>query len=203
VFALLLLASFAGGCRQDMYDQAKVKPLAASAFYPDGAGARPLPPNTIPRGFLRTDRTYWTGLGADGKPVDALPVKLDRALLERGQRMFNVYCSPCHDRTGSGNGMIVRRGYKQPPSFHVDRLRGEPVGYFVTVMSNGFGEMPSYASQVPIADRWAIAAYVKALQRSRDTALSQLTAAERAGLAAAGEAAPAEPPAGPEGPVRR
>ena len=200
-----LCAATALGCRQGMYDQAKVKPLARSAFFEDGAGARPLPPNTIPRGFLRTDRAYWTGIGADGQPVDALPMPADRELLLRGQKVFNVFCSPCHDRTGSGNGMIVRRGFKAPPSFHLDRLRQAPLGHFVSVMTEGFGQMPSYASQVPIADRWAVAAYVRALQRSHDVAVSQLTAEERARLDAAAAASenPAATPPHQETPVRR
>ena len=196
-----------------MYDQAKVKPLARSAFFEDGAGARLLLANTIFCGFLRIDCAYWTGIGADGQPVNALPVPVNHELLLHGQKVFNVYCSPCHDRTGSGNGMIVRRGFKPPPSFHLERLRQAPLGYFVSVMTEGFGQMPSYAGQVPIADRWAAAAYVRALQRSHQVSLSQLTDEERSrleapaappgdGAASEGPAA-ASPPPHPETPIRR
>jgi mono/diheme cytochrome c family protein len=178
-----------------MYNQAKVKPLAESAFFDDGAGARPLPPNTIARGFLRSDRAYWTGLGADGQPIDALPMPVDRELLRRGEKEYNVFCSPCHDRTGAGNGMIVRRGYKQPPSFHDEKLRRAGLGHFVNVITDGFGQMPSYASQVPVADRWAIAAYIRALQRSHAYTLEYLSVEERARLEA-GALAPT-PPASP------
>jgi mono/diheme cytochrome c family protein len=204
----MMLALLALGCRQGMYDQAKYKPLARSAFFADGTSARPLPENTVPRGFLRADRAYWTGVGADGRPVDALPVEADDALLRRGRRVYDVFCAPCHDRTGGGEGMIVRRGYKRPPSFHDPRLREAALGHFVSVMTEGFGQMPGYAAQVPIADRWAVAAYLRALQRSHATPYAELSAEERARLAqvaaahsptgpAAHGGAPAHPPTAP------
>jgi len=193
--AVAVAALAAAGCRQDMHDQPKIRPLGPSVFFADGQGARPLPAHTVARGLLKDDVWFWTGKAADGKPAAALPpgVPLDRATLERGHERFDIFCSPCHDRTGNGRGMVVRRGFKQPPSYHIDRLRQSPVGYFFDVMTNGFGNMPSYAAQIPPRDRWAIAAYVKALQRSQHVPAAELTAVERAQL----ETAPAhEAPAG-------
>jgi mono/diheme cytochrome c family protein len=122
---------------------------------------------------------------------------LTRELLARGRERFNIYCSPCHDRTGDGHGMVVRRGYQPPPSFHIDRLREAPVGHFFDVMSNGLGAMPDYASQIPVSDRWAIAAYVKALQLSRNAPIADVPLPMRAGLA------PPAPPAVPPPPIER
>ena len=121
------------------------------------------------------DGAFATGLGADGQFVTALPVPLTRDLLERGRERFDIFCSPCHDRAGRGRGMIVQRGFKQPPSYHIDRLRAQPIGYFFDVMTNGFGEMSSYAAQVPASDRWAIAAYIRALQFSQHAPLSAVS----------------------------
>ena len=178
--ALLVLA--AAGCRQNMHDQNKVKPLAPNAFFADGQGARPLPANTVARGFLREDQAFYTGLGADGRAVAAFPMPVTMEVLRRGQERYNVFCSPCHDSAGTGRGMIVQRGYTQPSSYHIDRLRQAPAGYFYDVMTRGFGVMPSYASQVPPEDRWAIAAYVRALQLSQNAQVSALTPGERARL---------------------
>lgn len=155
------------GCRNDMHHQAKVKPFRESRFFPDGASARALPEGTVARGFLREDAALFRGQGADGKFVVAIPVPLTRALLERGQERFNIYCSPCHGRTGEGQGMIVQRGFKRPPSYHVDRLRAERAGYFYDVVTNGFGQMSGYAAQVTPEDRWAIVAWVRTLQASQ------------------------------------
>jgi mono/diheme cytochrome c family protein len=182
-----------------MHDQAKVKTLGESGFFADGVAARPLPAHTVARGFLR-DTPFDTGLAADGRPLAAFPFPVTRAVLERGEQRFNIFCSPCHDRTGSGRGMIVQRGYKQPPSFHIDRLRTSPVGYFYNVMTEGFGVMPSYASQIPPGDRWAIVAYVRALQLAQNARLADLSAGERQRLeesfrrSAAGELPPGEGP---------
>ena len=194
--AALALAALAGaGCRQGMYNQAKERPLARSEFYRDGLASRVPPAGTVARGWLREDRALNTGLGPDGKFVSELPaaVTFDRALLVRGRERFDVYCSPCHGRQGNGFGMIVQRGFKQPSSFHVDRLRSQPIGYFFDVMTNGFGQMSSYASQVPVADRWAIAAWVRTLQFSRNAPVAELTDADRAALETAGAAPPAPP----------
>ena len=174
----VLLTIAVAGCRQNMHNQAKVKTLAESDFFPDGLAARPLPAHTVARGFLR-DTPFFTGLGADKAPLAAFPMPVTREVLERGEQRYNIFCSPCHDRTGSGRGMVVRRGYKQPSSFHIERLRSSPVGYFYNVVSEGFGVMPSYAAQVPPADRWAIVAYVRALQLAQNARLADLTPAER------------------------
>lgn len=168
---LLVLA--AAGCRQNMHNQNKVEPLEANAFFKDGQGSRSLPANTVPRGDLREGPAY-TGLGADQRPVAQMPFPVTREVLVRGQERYDIFCSPCHGRAGDGTGMIVRRGYKQPTSFHDPRLRNAQVGYFFNVMTEGFGVMPSYAPQVPMEDRWAIAAYVRVLQYSRNARLADL-----------------------------
>lgn len=180
LFVLGCLALFlAGGCRQDMFDQPKVKPLAESALFDDGSSARAPVPGTVARGQLRANREMYLGIGADGRFVSSLPVPLTRELLQRGRERYEIFCSPCHARTGDGRGMIVQRGFKQPSSFHVDRLRRERVGYFFDVMTNGFNQMSSYRSQVPPPDRWAIAAYIRALQLSQYAPLSRLDARDR------------------------
>ena len=188
----MLLFLLASGCRNDMHDQPKYKPLAASALFKDGRAARPLVPGTVARGHLDEDASLTTGRTENGYAA-ALPFPLTSKVLERGRERFDIYCSPCHDRVGSGGGMIVQRGYKRPTSFHVDRLREMPVGYFFEVASRGFGVMPSYATQVAARDRWAIAAYIRALQLSQHAALADVPAGERGrlekGTAGAGGAA--------------
>lgn len=186
--ALALVAGLAAaGCRQDMHDQPRVEPLGASAFFANGQGARPLPAHTVARGFLRDDVLFWTGKLGDGSFTRELPpgVPLTAGLLARGRERYDIFCSPCHDSTGSGRGMVVRRGFKQPPTFHSDRLRGEALGYFYDVVSNGFGAMASYAAQIPPHDRWAIAAYLRALQRSQYQPASELAPQELEQVAAA------------------
>jgi mono/diheme cytochrome c family protein len=181
----LLLAATAvlvGACRQDMQDQPRIKPLAENDFFANRSGARQLPEGTVARGQLHADKALYSGRAADDSLLTALPFPLTRAVLDRGHERFNIFCSPCHGRTGMGDGMVVKRGYKQPPSYHVDRLRMAPVGYFFFVMSNGFGVMPSYAAQIPVEDRWAIAAYVRTLQLSQHFDASRLTPEERARL---------------------
>jgi mono/diheme cytochrome c family protein len=163
---LVLLAAAVTACRQDMHDQPKMKPLRESEMFADKRSARPLVPGTVARGTLREDTVLYTGkVGNDF--VTEIPVKVTAELLERGQTQFQVFCSPCHGRTGRGDGMIVQRGFKKPSSYHVDRLRQMPIGYFYDVMTNGFGAMSDYAAQVTPQDRWAIAAYVRALQLSQ------------------------------------
>lgn len=175
--ALLVL----GGCRQDMHDQRRYEPYEASDFFGDGRSIRPLVDGTVARGHLNEDEGFHTGReGANF--VSDLPMEVDAAVLARGQERFNIYCSPCHDRVGHGRGMIVQRGYKQPQTFHSDRVRSLPAGYFVNAITNGFGVMPSYAQQVPPKDRWAIAAYIQALQFSQHASLDHVPAAERASL---------------------
>ncbi len=159
-------------CRNNMHNQNKVRPLRESTFYPDGASARPLPAHTVPTGPVE-DEAFYSGVH-DRQPVAAVPFPVTRDVLLRGEQRFNIFCSPCHGRLGDGNGMIVTRGYKQPTSFHDDRLRNAQVGYFFNVMTQGFGIMPSYASQIPAADRWSIAAYIRVLQLSQNARLADL-----------------------------
>lgn len=191
--AVLLSAAglLSSGCRQGMYDQPKKKALAESDFYPDGSSARVPPAGTVARGFLREDRALYAGLGPDGKFVTELPVPLTKELLLRGRERYDVFCSPCHARQGDGRGMIVQRGFKQPASFHIDRLRQQPIGYYFDVMTNGFNQMSSYASQVPPEDRWAIAAYVRTLQLSRAAPAGALSDADLLALAAPAAPGPA------------
>lgn len=182
----------AAGCRQDMHDQPRIRPLAENAFFADGSGSRLLPANTVARGELRDDIPFHTGQAADGALLTEVPMPVTRELLVRGQERFDIFCAPCHGRAAEGTGMVVQRGYKKPSSFHVDRLRQAPVAYFYYVMSNGFGVMPSYAAQIPAEDRWAIAAYIRTLQLAQHYAAAELTAEERQFLETA--AAP-KPPA--------
>lgn len=161
-----------------MHDQAKYEPYEESAFFDDGTSARQLPANTIPRGFLREDREFYTGFRADRSWVEELPLPLDAALLDRGEERFGIYCTPCHDRTGGGGGMIVQRGFKAPPPLFEERVRQMPIGYYFDVMTNGFGVMSSYAAQVKPHDRWAIAAWIRVLQAAQATPVAVLTAAE-------------------------
>ena len=161
------------GCRQQMADQPSHRPLTRSTFFEDGRSAREFVPGTVPQGFLRADEGLYTGKSG-GEPVTALPVPLTTELLQRGRERFDIYCAPCHDRTGGGRGMIVQRGFRQPPSLHTDRLRQAPVGRFVEVIASGFGAMPDYAEQVRPADRWAIAAYIRALQLSQRATLAEV-----------------------------
>ena len=162
---LLILA----GCRQDMHDQPRMKTYAMSDFYPDLRTARPPVDGTVARGQLHEDTYLYTGK-IGGNPGDYMPFAITETDLARGRERFNIYCSPCHSRVGDGNGMVVQRGYKHPPTFHQDRLRKAPLGYFFDVMTNGFGAMPDYAAQIPVADRWRIVAYIRALQLSQNAA---------------------------------
>ena len=160
--AALLLAA---GCRQDMHNQPKYKALRPSSFFPNGSSARPLVEGTIARGTLQLDTAFFTGK-ENGQLVKELPFPITQQVLDRGQERFNIYCSPCHDRTGSGNGMVVQRGYRQPPSFHIDRLKQAEAGHFFDVMTNGFGAMPDYRAQVSARDRWNVVAYIRTLKKS-------------------------------------
>ena len=172
---IFLAAALVGCHRANMDVQPRVKPLSPDAFFSDGRSARPLPAGIVARGDGALDDSFEYG-SRDGKEIDELPVPLTSGLLIRGRQRFEIYCAPCHDRTGSGDGMIVRRGFPHPPSFHIDRLRKAPLGHFVGAMANGFGTMYPYADRVSAQDRWAIAAYIRALQLSRSARLSQLPA---------------------------
>jgi mono/diheme cytochrome c family protein len=175
-----LLSSLLGltGCTQEMAEQPRYDPLEPSAFFEDGRSARHLVPGTVARGYAHLDEHLYSG-SVRGEPAETLPFPLTRQLLARGQERYDIYCSPCHDRVGNGQGMIVRRGFSPPPSLHDERLRRAPIGHFFIVMTDGFGTMPDYAAQVPPHDRWAIAAYIRALQLSQHATLADLSEEER------------------------
>jgi len=180
--ALLVLALLAAGCRQDMHDQPKYKPLRESDFFADKRASRPLVAGTVARGSLREDALLYTGKLESGMPTDQLPMPLTAELLDRGRVQYQTYCTPCHGRTGAGDGMVVQRGFKRPSSYHVNRLRMMPVGYMYDVITNGFGAMSDYSAQVTVKDRWAIAAYVRVLQLSQYAPVDVVPAAARADL---------------------
>jgi len=186
---ILLLALATIACRRDMQDQPKYTPLRPSDFFADGRSARPLPEGTVARGELRADKVFFTGKSGD-LYVDKLPFPVTRQVLERGRGRFNIYCTPCHGRVGNGLGMIVQRGLKRPPSYHIDRLRQVPIGYFFDVISNGFGAMSDYAAQVEPRDRWAIAAYIRVLQFSQQASLEDVPPEDRQELNGTAPAAP-------------
>lgn len=178
--AVLALAGLAG-CRQDMQDEPRYKPLAASEFFSDHRSARPAVEGTVARGHLRIDEARYTGK-IDGENVDQFPIPITRADMERGRERFNIYCTPCHGHIGDGNGMVVLRGYRQAASYYADKLMKAPVGHFFDVITNGFGAMPSYASRVEPDDRWRIIAYIRALQLSESSRLSDVPQDQRANL---------------------
>jgi mono/diheme cytochrome c family protein len=167
--AMLALA----GCRQDMQDEPKFVPQRGTTFYADGRSARPQVENTVARNQGDEGSYFYTGLQA-GKEGDGLPIPLNEATMERGQERFNIYCTPCHSRAGNGAGMIVQRGYRPAGDFHTDRLRNAPLGHFFSVMTNGYGAMPDYSAQLTPADRWAVAAYIRALQLSQNAKQSDV-----------------------------
>jgi Cytochrome C oxidase, cbb3-type, subunit III len=160
-------ASLLAGCRQDMQDQPKFIPQRGTDFYADGRSARPQVENTVARGQLHEDSYLYTGLQG-GKEGDGMPFPVTMEVLQRGQERFNIYCTPCHSRVGNGAGMIVQRGYRPAGNFHTTRLMAAPLGHFFNVMTNGYGAMPDYAAQLTPQDRWAVVAYIKALQLSQD-----------------------------------
>jgi len=173
------------GCRQDMHDQPRFKPLAESDFYSDLRSARPPVEGTVARGELHADTYFYTGkMGSN--PGDYMPFPVTGQVLERGRQRFNIYCAPCHSRVGDGNGIVPSRGFaRKPPSYHIERLRKAPLGYFFDVMTNGFGIMPDYASQIPPRDRWCIVAYIRALQLSQNATAADVPS---------GQAVPSPPP---------
>lgn len=188
--ASILLVSLAAGCRYDMQDQPRYKAYKQSDFFNDGKSMREGPEGTIARGQLRQDKEFYTGKKQDADPnvqvetttdatgntlvssfpndIEELPLPLTQELLDRGEDRYGIFCIVCHGPLGNGDGMVVRRGYPKPPTYHDDRLRNAPVGHFFDVMTNGWGKMNSYASQIPVADRWAIVAYIRALQVSQN-----------------------------------
>ncbi len=189
---------FSLGCRQDMHDQPRYKTLGYTKFFQDGRQSRPIPPNAIARGELNEDVAFYQGKEA-GADINYFPLPVTAALIERGHVRFDIYCSPCHGRVGNGLGMIVRRGLKQPPSYHIERLRNAPVGHFYDVITNGYGAMLNYSAQIQAHDRWAIVAYIRALQYSQNATVAELPADIQSKLPAAGSA----PPASPQVPANR
>jgi mono/diheme cytochrome c family protein len=184
---ILLTGSLAGflalaGCRQDMQDQPRYKPLAATDFFGDGRSARPEVEGTVARGHLHIDKARYTGKKEDGADIDEFPFPITQADLVRGQQRFNIFCSPCHSRVGDGNGMVVRRGFRQAASYHTEKLIKAPIGHFFDVMTNGFGAMPSYGSRVDPDDRWRIAAYIRVLQLSENARIEDVPPDQRAEL---------------------
>ena len=189
--ALMMTAT---GCRQDMHDQPRFKPLGSTDAFADGRESRPEVPGTVARGELREDTHLYTGR-IGGSFARSFPFPVTADVMRRGRERFDIFCSPCHDRLGTGQGMVVRRGLSQPPSLHTDRLRAIEHGYLFDVIGNGFGRMSGYATQVPVEDRWAIVAYMRALQYSQAAALADVPPDERARLEAAPPgASPAEKP---------
>ena len=175
--AIACLGVLMTGCRLDMHIQPKYKGNEPSRFFSDGRSERPVVPGTVARGELRTDELLYTGK-INGTVANVFPFPITQKDLERGQQRFNIYCAPCHDYTGSGNGMVVQRGFPPPPSYHIDRLVKAPVGHFFDVMTNGYGTMYSYAARVSPRDRWRIAAYIRALQLSQNAPVSDVPSKE-------------------------
>jgi mono/diheme cytochrome c family protein len=189
---VIILTGFVAACRQDMHDAPRYEPFEESAFFTDGRASRSLVANTVPRGQLREDEHLYTGK-ISGQLATDFPMPVTAETMARGQERYNVFCSPCHSRTGEGTGMIVQRGFRQPPSYYEERLLNAPVGYFFDVMTNGFGAMQDYSAQVPVEDRWAIAAYIRALQLSRQGTVTDVPADRREELER-GPLTPAPPP---------
>ncbi len=198
-----LVALSCAACQQEMAEQPSYRPLKPSEFFPDGLSARPLVEGTVARGDARLDRQFYTGLRAPEpgeasveagagislplartalaeKPyVAAFPFPVTRAVLDRGRERFTIYCAVCHGPLGHGDGIVVQRGFTEPPTYHSDRLRSAPVGYFFDVITHGYGSMPDYAPQVPPRDRWAIVSYLRALQLSQHAPLAELPESAR------------------------
>ncbi len=168
-------------CRQDMQNEPRYKPLAESEFFADHRSARPMVEGTVARGHLRIDEARYTGK-IDGEDIDQFPIPIAKEDIERGQTRFNIYCTPCHSRLGDGNGMVVLRGFRQPPSFYSDRLVNAPVGHYFDAVTNGFGSMPSYASRIQTDDRWRVIAYIRALQLSESASVNEVPADQRQNL---------------------
>ena len=171
----LLAVVWLVGCRNEMFDHPRYKPMAESRFYGDLRSERPAIEGTVARGQLRADTYFYTGK-IGNNPGDFMPFPVTQEVLQRGRERFNIYCAPCHSRLGDGNGMIPQRGFRHPPSYHIERLRKAPLGYFFDVITNGFGAMPDYSSQIPPRDRWCIIAYIRALQLSQDAPLADVPA---------------------------
>jgi hypothetical protein len=179
-FLILLILT---GCRRDMFNQPKSNPLRESDFFPDAAASRPIPLHTVSLDDLKHEDSFYTGMNGTN-PVATFPFPITRAVLERGKQCYEIDCVPCHGLCGDGDGMVVQRGLSVPASFNMDRLRSAPVGHFIAVMAQGYGVMFPQASQITAEDRWAIAAYIRALQFSQHAPLAELTADDAAKLKA-------------------
>lgn len=182
--ALLVAATALVGsaCRQDMHDQPKHKAFTGSVLFPDGRSARPLIDGTVARGHLEADDHLYRGK-VDGKAAETFPFAVDAKVMERGRERYLIHCTPCHGALGDGNGIVVMRGMRRPTSFHTERLQKSPPGYFFDVITNGFGAMFDLADRIPhVEDRWAIVAYVRALQKSQNALVADVPAQHRAEL---------------------
>lgn len=177
VVLLILVCLLLAGC-QDMQDQPRHDPLEPSEFFPDRRSARPLLAGTVPRGEAAEYTPPYTGRTEDGELLDAYPFAITVEVLQRGRERYDIFCAPCHGLDGYGQGMIVQRGFAPPPSFHIDRLRQAPAGHYFEVITNGFGQMYAYGYRVPPDDRWAITAYIRALQLSQDATQQDVPADE-------------------------
>ena len=184
IFNFILLLLLACGCRQEMYDQPRYKPLAKSKLFANESSARPIPEHTVARGQLNVDDFLFTGMRGGSNLVDSFPFPITLDVLKRGRARYDIYCAVCHGATGEGNGMIVQHGFPAPPSYHIERLRHAPTGHFFDVITRGYGVMYSYATRVEPADRWAIAAYIRALQLSQDAGTNDVPATELSRLEA-------------------
>ena len=172
--ATITVLALSSACRLDMHVQPRENPLSRSDFFPDQRSERPPVEGTVARGDLRADTYFYTGK-IGNNPGDVMPFPVTKEVLERGRQRFNIFCAPCHSRLGDGNGFVPSRGFpRQPPSYHIQRLQKAPLGYFFDVITNGFGIMPDYASQIPPRDRWDIVAYVRALQLSQNATLADV-----------------------------
>lgn len=175
VIIAIVCVVLSASCRRDMQDQPKYKPLQKSDFFADGRSARPVPANTVAWDELNDNDPEHTG-ESNGAFLETIPITVNEALLRRGQDRFDIFCSPCHGRIGDGNGMIAQRGFRIPANLHTDRLRQVPPGYIFEVITNGYGAMPEHRDQIPVRDRWAIIAYVRALQLARNARVSDVPA---------------------------
>jgi mono/diheme cytochrome c family protein len=179
---LLVFAASSAGCAYNMSKQPRYNPMEPSRFFPDGRSVRPVVEGTVARGAYRSGQTAFYSGTENGQVVARMPVPVTPQLLSRGRERYDIYCSPCHGRLGDGQGIVVQRGFSRPPSYHIDRLRQEPDGHYFEVITNGIGHMSSYANRVAPADRWAITAYIRALQLSQSTKISDLTPREQQAL---------------------
>jgi mono/diheme cytochrome c family protein len=177
----VLVVTATTACRQDMHDQPNYQPLEASSFFADGAASRQLPANTVARGYLKDDTLLYTGkVGED--PATEFPFKVDAEVMARGRVTYDAFCSHCHGLTGAGDGIVVQRGYTRPPPLYDERLKDVPVGHIFDVITSGFGAMPDHAAQIKVPDRWAIVAYVRALQLSASGTIDDVPTGERGRL---------------------